>query len=50
MAADRRHQLFDGVLTMRFTPPGDVVWIAYFAPYSMERHHDRGFRCCRFPA
>ncbi len=30
----------DGVLTMRFTPPADVVWIAYFAPYSMERHHD----------
>ena len=30
----------DGVLTIRFTPPADVVWIAYFAPYSMERHHD----------
>jgi murein tripeptide amidase MpaA len=30
----------DGVLTMKFTPPQDVVWIAYFAPYSMERHHD----------
>jgi murein tripeptide amidase MpaA len=30
----------DGVLTIRFTPPEDVVWIAYFAPYSMERHHD----------
>jgi murein tripeptide amidase MpaA len=30
----------DGVLTMRFTPPADVVWVAYFAPYSMERHHD----------
>jgi murein tripeptide amidase MpaA len=25
---------------MRLTPPQDVVWIAYFAPYSMERHHD----------
>ena len=30
----------DGVLTMKVTPPRDVVWIAYFAPYSMERHHD----------
>ena len=30
----------NGVLTMRFTPPAEVVWIAYFAPYSMERHHD----------
>ena len=30
----------DGVLTMKLTPPQDLVWIAYFAPYSMERHHD----------
>lgn len=30
----------DGVLTMTFTPPQDAVWLAYFAPYSMERHHD----------
>ena len=30
----------DGVLAMKLTPPQDVVWIAYFAPYSMERHHD----------
>jgi murein tripeptide amidase MpaA len=30
----------DGVLTMKLTPPQDPVWIAYFAPYSMERHHD----------
>ncbi len=29
-----------GVLTIRFTPSQDVAWIAYFAPYSMERHHD----------
>src|SRR3982750_4031094 len=29
----------DGVLTIKRTPPQDVVWIAYFAPYSMERHH-----------
>jgi murein tripeptide amidase MpaA len=30
----------DGVLTIKLTPPQDPVWIAYFAPYSMERHHD----------
>jgi len=30
----------DGVLTIRFTPDEDIAWIAYFAPYSMERHHD----------
>src|SRR3954469_19267213 len=30
----------DGVLPIRFTPDPDCVWIAYFAPYSMERHHD----------
>jgi murein tripeptide amidase MpaA len=30
----------DGVLTIRFTPETDCVWLAYFAPYSMERHND----------
>ena len=30
----------NGVLTIRFTPATDCVWLAYFAPYSMERHHD----------
>ena len=30
----------DGVLTMRATPASDSVWFAYFAPYTMERHHD----------
>jgi murein tripeptide amidase MpaA len=30
----------DGLLTIKLTPPQDLVWIAYFAPYSMERHHD----------
>jgi murein tripeptide amidase MpaA len=30
----------EGVLTIRFTPETDLVWLAYFAPYSMERHHD----------
>ncbi|MEO7240546.1 MAG: M14-type cytosolic carboxypeptidase [Sphingomicrobium sp.] len=30
----------EGVLTITLTPPTDCVWLAYFAPYSMERHHD----------
>ena len=30
----------NGTLTIKLTPPQDPVWIAYFAPYSMERHHD----------
>ena len=29
-----------GTLTIRYTPEGDLAWFAYFAPYSMERHHD----------
>ncbi|NRA84951.1 MAG: carboxypeptidase family protein [Gammaproteobacteria bacterium] len=32
---------FDGeVLTINHTPECDSVYYAYFAPYSMERHHD----------
>ena len=30
----------DGVLTIRIEPAAESVWIAYFAPYTMERHHD----------
>ena len=30
----------DGVLTIRVTPAADSVWVAYFAPYTIERHHD----------
>ncbi len=29
-----------GTLTIRHTPAGDIAWFAYFAPFSMERHHD----------
>ncbi|MFN4020299.1 MAG: M14-type cytosolic carboxypeptidase [Erythrobacter sp.] len=29
-----------GTLTIRYRPTGDLFWCAYFAPYSMERHHD----------
>jgi len=30
----------DGVLTIRATPASNSAWFAYFAPYTMERHHD----------
>ena len=30
----------DGTLTIRLSADTDAVWLAYFAPYSMERHHD----------
>jgi murein tripeptide amidase MpaA len=30
----------DGTLTIRLEPDSNAVWLAYFAPYSMERHHD----------
>jgi murein tripeptide amidase MpaA len=30
----------DGVLSIDLVPASDSVWIAYFAPYTMERHHE----------
>jgi murein tripeptide amidase MpaA len=30
----------DGTLTIRYTPSSDLAWFAYFAPFSLERHHD----------
>lgn len=30
----------NGVLTIAHTPAHDSVWYAYFAPYSMEQHHN----------
>ena len=30
----------DGTLVMRTTAEANSVWFAYFAPYTMERHHD----------
>ena len=30
----------DGVLTIDVEVDSDILWVAYFAPYSMERHHD----------
>jgi murein tripeptide amidase MpaA len=39
-----------GVLSIRVTPAADSVWFAYFAPYSMERHHDLIASCVSHPA
>ena len=39
----------DGVLTIAVTPEADSVWLAYFAPYSMERHHDLVARIAAAP-
>ncbi len=36
-----------GTLTIRVKPDGDFLWCAYFAPYSMERHHDLIARIAR---
>ena len=30
----------NGTLTITITPDADQVWLAYFAPYSLDRHHD----------
>ncbi|EZP71760.1 putative carboxypeptidase [Sphingomonas paucimobilis] len=30
----------DGTLTIRLPAEANTLWVAYFAPYSMERHHD----------
>ncbi len=30
----------NGTLTIRYTPGSDIAYFAYFAPYSMDRHHD----------
>ncbi len=38
-----------GVLTIEMTPDADSVWIAYFAPYAMERHHDLVARIATAP-
>ena len=46
ISADRQHwhrhptRFADGVLTIELTPAADSIWLAYFTPYSAERHHD----------
>jgi murein tripeptide amidase MpaA len=37
---EARTTYLDGVLTIEHHCTSNVVWFAYFAPYSMERHHD----------
>ena len=32
---------YDGTrLTISYTPESDLVWVAYFAPYTLEQHED----------
>lgn len=40
--ADSRYDAQEdgGTLTIRYTATSGLVWFAYFAPYSEERHHD----------
>jgi murein tripeptide amidase MpaA len=40
----------DGVLTIATTPASNSVWFAYFAPYTMERHHDLVASVAEHPA
>ena len=55
VSSDRQHwtrtdtSYADGVLTIDVTPATDSIWIAYFAPYSMERHHDLIARVAQAP-
>ncbi|UZK65755.1 M14 family metallopeptidase [Sphingomonas sp. M1-B02] len=39
----------DGVLSFTHRAESDLVWFAYFAPYSMERHHDLVTRIAALP-
>lgn len=39
----------DGSLIIAFTPEADSAWLAYFAPYSIERHQDLVARCAAAP-
>lgn len=39
----------DGVLTFTKAVDTEIVWFAYFAPYSMERHHDLVSRIALMP-
>ena len=38
--ADTSYDAETGTMTVRYTPASDIVYFAYFAPYSMERHND----------
>jgi murein tripeptide amidase MpaA len=59
VSADRQHwtrtdSQYDpatgnGTLTISVTPAADSIWLAYFAPYSIERHHDLVARIATAP-
>ncbi|WP_114521507.1 M14-type cytosolic carboxypeptidase [Altererythrobacter sp. ZODW24] len=38
--ADTSYDQDKGELTITYAAASDIAWFAYFAPYSMERHHD----------
>ena len=40
----------DGILTIRVTPEADSAWFAYFAPFTMEMHHDLVATAASHPA
>ena len=40
---------FGDELVIHLKPEHDTVWLAFFAPYSMERHQDLVARCQRSP-
>ncbi len=39
----------NGTLTISHTPSGEATWFAYFAPYSIEQHHDLIARTTALP-
>ena len=38
--ADTSYDEAAGTLSIQYTAASNIVWFAYFAPYSMDRHHD----------
>ncbi|MGB3721336.1 MAG: M14-type cytosolic carboxypeptidase [Pacificimonas sp.] len=38
--ADTDYDEASGALTIHVTPQSNGLWVSYFAPYSMEQHHD----------
>ncbi|HEX7874481.1 MAG TPA: M14-type cytosolic carboxypeptidase [Sphingobium sp.] len=38
-----------GTLTIRHRTESGILWVAYFPPYSMDRHHDRVARTAALP-
>ncbi len=38
--ADSSYDEDKGTLSISYTATSNIIWFAYFAPYSMDRHHD----------